>query len=466
MVPVAVLNVVGLTPSLMGDHAPRLCEHAREGGGVRMLRAQLPAVTCTSQATMLTGLLPREHGIVANGWFDRTLGEVQFWKQSNRLVAGEKVWDLARRTDPTFTCANLFWWFNMGSTADIAVTPRPQYRADGRKIPDCWTTPPDWRHELQRELGPFPLFRFWGPGADIRSTDWIAAAARRTAERFSPTLTLVYLPHLDYPLQKLGPEHDDIPRHLREIDRVCGQLIEFFRGRGARVLVVSEYGIRGVTGAALPNLALRDAGLLSTRDERGGEVLDPLQCGAFAVCDHQLAHVYVRDARQRERASEVLSGLPGVARVLDREDQRAAGLDHERSGDLVLESDPDSWFAYRYWREGHEPDFARTVDIHRKPGYDPCELFVDPAIAFPRAAVAWRLLKRSLGLRTLMDVIPLDETLVRGSHGRVEVERGLEPMLFGDGLEAFDPPELASTTGAPVISMTSVRDAILTAIFR
>lgn len=445
----------------MGSFAPRLSDHAREGGGVRTLRPFLPAVTCTSQACMLTGRTPAEHGIVGNGWFDRTLNEVHFWKQSNGLVAGDKVWDEAKRHEPNLRVANLFWWFNMGSTADVAVTPRPLYRADGRKIPDCWTMPPSWRDELQRELGPFPLFHFWGPGADIRSTDWIAAAAKRTAERFDPALSLVYLPHLDYPLQKLGPEHPEIARHVREIDRVCGSLIDFFRARGSRVLVVSEYGIAPVKRAVLPNLALRDAGLLVTRDEMGGEHLDVYASRAVAVADHQIAHVYVRDHVDVAAARAALDRLDGVARVLDRAAQREARIDHPRAGDLVLESTADTWFGYRYWADGREPDFARTVDIHKKPGYDPCELFIDPAIRMPRLAVAWRLFKRSLGFRTLLDVIPLDESLVRGSHGRIDVARGLDPVLFGDGLDAFDPP-----TNDPHLPITCVRDAILTALFR
>ncbi|MFO0827520.1 MAG: alkaline phosphatase family protein [Phycisphaerales bacterium] len=461
MVPVAVLNIVGLSPSLLGDAAPRLRELAREGGGVRLLRPPLPAVTCTSQASMLTGLDPSQHGIVGNGWFDRELQEVHFWKQSNRLVGGAKVWDRAREIDPAFTCANLFWWFNMASSADVAVTPRPQYRADGRKLPDCWTSPTSWRDELQADLGPFPLFRFWGPGADIRSTDWIAAAARRTAAKFNPTLSLVYLPHLDYPLQKLGPNHPEIYRHVREVDRVAGSLIDFYRSRGARVLVVSEYGIAEVRRAVEPNRSLKLAGLLAVRTEDNRQLLDPIASAAFAVCDHQLAHVYVSDPSRVEHAAEALRALPGVARVLDRHAQREFRIDHPRGGDLVLVSEPDAWFAYPYWDEGHEPDFARTVDIHRKPGYDPCELFLDPALTFPRLALAWRLFKRKLGFRTLLDVVPLDPGLVRGSHGRVDVARGLEPVLFGDGLDAFDPP-----TNDPLLAMTSVRDAILTALFR
>lgn len=459
MPPVAVLNIVALSPSLLNDDAPRLRDFARRTGGVRLLRPPLPAVTCTSQSSMLTGLDVRDHGIVANGWFDRDLQEVLFWKQSNRLVRGEKVWETARAADPRCTTANLFWWFNMYSSADVSVTPRPNYCADGRKIPDCYSHPPELRDELQASLGAFPLFRFWGPGADIRSTDWIAAAAMRTFERHAPRLSLVYLPHLDYPLQKLGPEHPEIRRHVREIDRVFGTLERFYAERGVRIVVVSEYGIVPTAGAIEPNRILREAGLLAVRTERGRELLDAGASEAFAVCDHQVAQVYVRSEARVPEVRELLRAVPGVEAVHDRAAQRELRIDHARSGELVAVSAADRWFAYPYWREGLEPDFARTVDIHRKPGYDPCELFVDPAIRLPGLAIAWRLAKRKLGFRTLLDIIPLDPSIVRGSHGRAEQPRGYEPVLFGEGLDAFDPP-----TQGNLLPMTSVRDAILTAL--
>jgi len=457
--PVAVLNIVALSPSLLNDDAPQLRDFARRSGGVRLLRPPLPAVTCTAQSSMLTGREVRDHGIVANGWFDRDLQEVHFWKQSNRLVRGPKIWDRLRELDPSATTANMFWWFNMYSSADLSVTPRPIYCADGRKLQDCYSHPPDLRDRLQESLGAFPLFRFWGPGADIRSTDWIAAATMAVHAAHAPTLTLAYLPHLDYPLQKLGPEHPEIRRHVREVDRVFGKLYRHFSERGVRVLVVSEYGIVPTTGAVEPNRALRAAGLLRVRRERGGELLDAGASDAFAVCDHQVAHVYVRDPGRIGEVASILRALPGVEQVYDASAQRALAVDHPRAGELLLVSAADRWFAYPYWSEGHEPDFARTVDIHRKPGYDPCELFIDPAIRLPALALGWRLAKRKLGFRTMLDVIPIDPSIVRGSHGRVAQARGFEPVLFGEGLDAFDPP-----TDGPFLPMTAVHDAILTAM--
>jgi predicted AlkP superfamily pyrophosphatase or phosphodiesterase len=414
-----VLNVVGLTPELIGEHTPHLRAFAA-AGALRPLRTITPAVTCSVQATLTTGLLPREHGIVANGWYFRDLSEVWLWRQSNRLVAGEKIWDTARRRDPSFTCAKLFWWYNMYSSADLSVTPRPQYLADGRKLPDIYAEPDALRTELQQRFGTFPLFSFWGPNADIVSTRWIADSARHVYDRYKPSLTLVYLPHLDYCLQKLGPGHTDIARHLREIDAVCGELIAHVQRDGARMIVHSEYGITDVRGPVHVNRALREAGLLRVREERGLELLDPGASAAFAVADHQIAHVYVQQPARVAEVKALLERLDGVERVLDESGKRDFGLDHVRSGELVALSRADRWFTYYYWLDdARAPDFARMVEIHRKPGYDPVELFVDPKLALPKLRIAAKLLRKALGFRMTMDVIPLDATLVRGSHGRL-----------------------------------------------
>ena len=436
-----VLDVVGLTPELLGDATPNLSRLSREGAR-RDLRTITPAVTCSVQSTFLTGTLPREHGIVANGWLFRDLAEVWLWRQSNALVAGEKVWEAARRRDPAFTVAKLFWWYNMYSSADCAVTPRPLYPADGRKIPDVYTEPEDLRTELNARLGPFPLFNFWGPNADITSTQWIARSAQHVFDARKPTLTLVYLPHLDYELQRVGPARTErIDRALREVDQVVGELCEHVRRAGARILVLSEYGITAVRDAVHINRALRRAGLLRVRHELGLEKLDAGASDAFAVADHQLAHVYVRRPDRVPEVKQLLEGLDGVDQVLDEESKRAFGLDHARSGELVAISRPDRWFSYYYWLDDEvAPDFARTVDIHRKPGYDPVELFLDPGLRFPKVRVGMRLLQKVLGFRYLMDVIPLDATLVRGSHGRItdRPEQGplvisTEPKLLPEG---------------------------------
>ena len=432
---VAILNVVGLTPHLLGDSTPNLVAFARRCGGIRSLIPDLPAVTSTVQASILTGTRPSEHGIVGNGWFDRDLHEVHFWKQSAALVQRPRLWDIARQRDPLVSTANLFWWNAMHSGADVTVTPRPVYCADGRKFPDIWTTPSAWREQLQSELGAFPLFHFWGPSADIRSTQWIARAAMLTVARFEPTITLVYLPHLDYPLQRLGGDaaNPHLRADLREIDDVFGVLLRFFDDRSIRVIVLSEYGIATVTRPVHLNRVLRSAGFLALRSERGLEHADIGASRAFAVCDHQVAHIRVAREGDKSAVAELLRSTPGVDHVLDDPAKQAAGIAHRRAGDLVAIAAGDSWFAYPWWNDDAlAPDYARTVDIHRKPGYDPCELFLDPQQALPKVRIALRLLQRRLGQRALLDVIPLDASLVRGSHGRIEGAHALRPVLMVD----------------------------------
>jgi predicted AlkP superfamily pyrophosphatase or phosphodiesterase len=412
-----VLDVVGLTPALL-EHAPNIKALARRGG-MRPLTTVTPAVTTTVQSTFVTGALPREHGVVANGWYFRDLAEIWFWRQSNHLVAGEKLWDAAKRCDPSFTCAKLFWWYNMYASVDFSVTPRPMYPADGRKLPDIYTEPAELRNELQRELGQFPLFRFWGPTADSESTRWIGRCASRVFERCRPTLTLVYLPHLDYNLQRFGPNYEGIARDVAAVDEVCGELIHMAERAGAERVVLSEYGITPVSNPIHVNRALRQAGWLRVREEMGREQLDAGASEAFAVADHQIAHVYVARAELIPEVSKLLRSLNGVEHVLDGAGKRAMGLDHPRSGELVAISDARSWFTYYHFLDDDRaPDYARTVDIHRKPGYDPVELFVDPNLRLPKARIAARLAQKALGMRYLMDVISLDATLVRGSHGR------------------------------------------------
>jgi len=416
------------------------------------MRGVFPAVTCPVQSTILTGALPREHGIVANGWYFRDLAEVLFWRQSNALVGGEKVWEAARRLAPGTTCAKLFWWFNMHSSADFAVTPRPYYPADGRKIPGIYAQPTALERELNGRLGPFPLFRFWGPAAGLPSSEWIARCARLVLERHAPTLTLVYLPHLDYDFQRFGPGDPRSLAAVAAIDALAADLAGAWRERGAEVVLLSEYGIGAVGGFATPNRALREAGLLAVRETPHGEILDAGASRAFAVCDHQAAHVYVRDAADVEPVRSILERLPGVDAVLGEREKRAIGLDHPRSGELVLVAARDRWFAYPYWlHAARAPDFAPTVDIHRKPGYDPAELFLAPPAGRSKARALLRLLQSRLGMRTLFDVIPTDPSIVRGSHGRA-------PEDPEDGAV------FASTSPrgeSPSVEMTSVKERLL-----
>lgn len=441
----AVLNVVGLTPRLL-PHAPFLASWAQRGKTATMTPV-LPAVTCSMQSTLLTGVSPSEHGAVGNGWYVRDEGEIRFWRQSNRLVQREKIWEKARRLGiPDFTCANMFWWYNMYSSVDYAVTPRPMYPADGRKIPDVWTEPASLRSELDRTWGSFPLFEFWGPGTSIRSSEWIARASLHVDSRHNPTLTLIYLPHLDYVLQREGPEGPDVAGEVAQIDGICEELVTHYEAQGAAVLILSEYGITPASRSVSLNRMLRKEGFLRVREELGRELLDAGASRAFAVADHQIAHIYVNDRDALEEARALAAATSGVATVLHGEARAARGLDHPRAGDLVAVADPDAWFTYYYWLEDDRaPDFARTVDIHRKPGYDPCELFLDPALRSARLRAGFRLLQKKLGFRCLLDVIPLDPSLVKGSHGRLPDDPMDGPLVLSNRPELLPAPSLPAT---------------------
>ncbi|RUT04856.1 alkaline phosphatase family protein [Dulcicalothrix desertica PCC 7102] len=430
-----VINVVGLSSRLL-KYTPKLSQWAQRGQ-VTTINPVLPAVTCTAQATYLTGVLPNEHGVVANGWYFRSESEVKFWRQSNKLVQAPKIWDIARVNNPEFSCANLFWWYNMYSSVEYSVTPRPMYPADGRKLPDIYTQPSDWRFDLQKELGQFPLFNFWGPNTSIDSTRWIADSAKWTEEKSNPTLTLIYLPHLDYCLQKFGHDEKNIIKDLQEIDTVCSDLIDFYETRGAKVIVLSEYGITNVSKPIHINRVLREKGLLKVREELGREILDAGASKAFAVADHQLAHIYINDPECTSAVKDLLQSINGIGYILDDTAKKLHGLNHARSGELVAVANNDAWFTYYYWlNDNKAPDFARTVDIHRKPGYDPVELFIDPQIKFPKLKVGLKLLQKKLGFRYLMDVIPLDATLVKGSHGSIDVSPEDKPVFITQQLDS------------------------------
>lgn len=426
---IVVLDVVGLTPRLL-EHMPRLASLGSSGFRAP-LRTVFPAVTCPVQSSILTGLPPSGHGIVGNGWYFRDLGEVYLWRQHNALVAGEKVWEAARRAVPGYTAANLCWWYAMGMSTDITLTPRPVYHADGRKSPDCYTYPTSLRGRLTAELGRFPLFQYWGPGAGIESSEWIAAAARIVLSEEDPDLTLVYLPHLDYDLQRFGPDSPQARAAAREIDRVAGSLAEFALERGKVVLVLSEYGITAASRPVDINRLLRREGLLHVYEQDGMEYLDPWTSRAFAVADHQVAHVYVRDRRMTGEVKSLLEGVHGIDAVLDAEGKRAYGVDHPRSGELVAVAERDAWFTYYYWIEDERPpDFARTVEIHRKPGYDPAELFMDPKDPLVKLRAGLALAKKALGFRYVMNVVPLDPSPVRGSHGRLPEDEAEGPVVL------------------------------------
>jgi predicted AlkP superfamily pyrophosphatase or phosphodiesterase len=446
---VLVLDVVGLTQDLLPR--ARNLKALAERGFAAPMDGVLPGVTCTAQATLLTGALPREHGVVGNGWYFRELAEVALWRQSNHLVQGPQLFDELSRCTPPVTVANLFGWFNMYSAATWSVTPRPHYPADGRKIPDVYSEPAELGVELTRRLGTFPLFQFWGPAASIVSTRWIADAALDVIARHDPDLTFVYLPHLDYDLQRYGPADPAIGDEVAAVDAEAGKLIAVAEATGREVVALSEYGVVEVRGAVEVNRALRRAGFLAVRDTPFGELLDAGASRAFAVADHQIAHVYVRRPADLAAVRALLAKLEGVDLVLDEEGKRTHGLDHPRSGELVLVSAADRFFAYHYWLDDRRaPDFARTVDIHRKPGYDPGELLFDPDRRALRLTLALTLLKRKLGFRSLLKAISTKPGLVRGSHGRLPARAGEAPLFISS----------SKADASDRVAMTSVKERL------
>lgn len=457
-----VLNVVGMSASLVGGNTPRIADFAHRGSQATILPA-FPAVTCTAQSNYLTGQLPTAHGIVGNGWYNRELAEVHFWKQSNNLVHGPKIWDELRTQIPRFTCAKLFWWYNMYSSADYSITPRPMYPADGRKVFDIYTWPFSIRTEIKKELGEFPFPTFWGPAAGVDTPQgsadavsrWIAASAKWIEQKYQPTLSLVYLPHLDYNLQRLGPGHPNIARDLQQIDAIVGDLIAFFQSRSVRVVLLSEYGISSVDTPVHLNRLFRQRGWLAIKEELGLEMLDAGASKVFAVADHQVAHIYLNEPALQNEVRHLLESRNDVQHVLGSTEKAQLGIDHPRAGDLIAVSTGNAWFTYYYWLDDKAaPDFARCVDIHRKPGYDPAELFLDPKISLVKARIMWRLLQKKLGFRMLMDVIPLEATLVRGSHGRRPTDANEHPVLLLDSPDALSKAQLDSTEVYSVIRQT------------
>jgi predicted AlkP superfamily pyrophosphatase or phosphodiesterase len=455
----AVLNVVGLTESLLGERTPGITAFRKRGAVVNLAPA-FPAVTTTAQSNYLTGTQPAQHGIVGNGWYDRDLAEVQFWKQSNKLVRGRKLWDELRARDHTFTCAKLFWWYNMYSTADWSITPRPMYPADGRKVFDIYSWPYSIRNDIKHDLGEFPFPGFWGPNAGVQSpvgqpdcaSRWIAESAKWIEKRFQPTLNLVYLPHLDYNLQRLGPQHPDIGRDLLMIDDLVGELILYFQKRKVQVILLSEYGISPVDKAIHLNRLFREQGWLTVKEELGLELLDAGASRVFAVADHQVAHIYVNDTALLNQVRSAVEFTPGVAAVLAEKEKTAAVINHPRAGDLIAVAKENAWFTYYYWLDdARAPDFARCVDIHRKPGYDPVELFLDPKLRVPKLKIAGKLLKKKLGFRMLMDVVPLDASLVKGSHGCRPANPADWPVLITERHDLLPAHELDSTAAYDII---------------
>ena len=350
--------------------------------------ACVPGVTCSAQAAFRTGAAASTHGMVANGLYRRDLGRVMFWEQSAGLVGGERIWKDFRAGGARV--AMLFWQQSMGESADIIVTPAPIHKHHGGMIQDCYTRPVGLYRKLCEHIGgPFKLRHYWGPMASVKAGHWIADATLAICgdRALAPDLCLTYLPTLDYDLQRYGPDGPRAAKAADALEAQLGRLMDGARRCDYEVLVFGDYAISPVSGpAVLPNRALLGAGLLETREVKG--MLYPVlpASRAVAVCDHQIAHVYVSDPPDVATAADALRALDGIETVLDAEAMAASGLGHPNSGELLAVASEGRWLGYQWWTDSKQaPDYARHVDIHNKPGFDPCELFFGwPPISISR----------------------------------------------------------------------------------
>lgn len=408
---VVLLSIPGLRQVDL-PHMPHLTgilEHATP------IRPSFPCVTWPVQTNMLTGRLPREHGVVANGFYWRDTRQVEMWTAWNERIQAPQIWDVLAAHRPDCRSAAWFPMLSKGCGADYVCMPAPVHHPDGSESLWCYTQPAEYYGLLRDALGHFPLQNFWGPLANIASTGWIVDAAVLAARQQHPDFFYIYLPHLDYAAQKDGPDSARARAAVSELDGVLARLLdgfaEAYRGRDLVWLAASEYVIQPVQHVSYPNRVLRDAGWLQVRSDDGRDMLDFERSAAWALVDHQFSHIFVRDddLGLRVAIAQRLAAEPGIAEVLVGDELAKYGLDHPRAGDVVAISESTSWQAYYWWwDEQRAPAFARTVDIHRKPGYDPVELFFDPSTKG----------------------IPLDASLVRGSHGAPVTESGQRGVLL------------------------------------
>lgn len=443
---ICLVNVVGLTPELIDERTPVLQALTEAGGSssVRPLEGVSPAVTLTAQASILTGSTPSEHGIVANGWLYDTQ-EIRVWQQARQLVQDEMIYEATNEEfGDSFTTALIFSWFSQGAlAADYRVIPKPWYGSDGSKEFDIHGAPGSYVQDLTDDLGKFPFSTFWGPKSGPAATEWIAQATAKTLRERRPNLTITYLPLLDYPFQKYGPDHRASREALSTVDEYIGHLRNAAVETNTNLVIFSEYGITPVSRPVHLNRLFREQGWLSVRYGPFGEQLDVHQSEVFATADHQIAHVYVRKSEHIPVVKDLLSDVTGVGDIWGRKEQAAHGLDHPRAGDLVALAEPDAWFTYYFWfNDDRAPDYARTVAIHDKPGYDPVEMFIDSDIEFPKLKAGLTLAKKKLGFRYKMDLTPLDASLVKGSHGLPPSSPEKGPVLLSPDLPLPEEPTM------------------------
>ncbi len=333
-----------------------------------------PALTCPVQASFKTATPSSGHGIVANGFFFEELYKPLFWEQNSKLIQGERIWEKMQLQGKRN--AVLFWQQSLGDDSDIVLSPAPVHKHHGGMIQDCYDLPRGLYPKLKEKCGGFNLMHYWGPLASDKSTKWIVKATVEVMKTEAPDLLFTYLPHLDYELQKSGPGSSASAKAFCCVEEQLRKLLHEAKLAGYESVVFGDYAIMDVSRVVYPNRILREAGLLRFREIKQMLYPDYYNSDALAIADHQVAHVKIFDPSQKEKVREQFSNVPGIAQVIDGEEQGEYGAGHNRAGELILVSEPDSWFSYQWWdKRGQAPDYATHVDIHNKPGYDPCELF-------------------------------------------------------------------------------------------
>jgi predicted AlkP superfamily pyrophosphatase or phosphodiesterase len=402
-----VLDIVGLSKKQYDQIKPQNISKILENGSVSSFQPSFPAVTCSVQASIFSGTYPSEHGIISNGYYDQILKHVSFWEQSSNLVNSPRIWDKLKQNMPDFKSGLLFLQNSLYANSDVVITPKPIH-LDDKMIMWCYSKPENFYEKITESLGTFDLKSYWGPFSSIKSSNWIINSAKKTLETHKPDLLIVYLPHLDYTSQKFGPDSDEFKESVIELDNLLGDFSLFLNQEFKdeyEIMVLSEYTFNSVNKSISPNLILRQNGLLSTRRIEGKDYIDYELSKAFAMVDHQIAHIYINPGHEDE-VYEVLKNK-NIGTILDLKLQKELKINHPKSGDLILCADSNSWFNYYWWDNiEHAPDFTFSVDIHRKPGYDPLELFFD----FKTKHISH------------------DTSLIKGSHGLIPTDDNL-PLI-------------------------------------
>ncbi|HEX5904861.1 MAG TPA: nucleotide pyrophosphatase/phosphodiesterase family protein [Candidatus Nitrosocosmicus sp.] len=457
-----ILDIVGLDVSHLDSRSPscpNILDLIAKDGDFGLMTPVFPAVTCTVQSSITTGKYPQEHGIISNGMFDKENLQTLFWEQSTNLVQSQKAWDVIKEQNSKLKTAMLFWQNSLYTNNDIVISPRPIHLETGQMDLWCYSKPVNYYETIMDKLGEFNLMNYWGPFASIKSTEWIAKSVQYTIENEKPNLLYAYFPQLDYSAQKYGKSSVQVQDDLRKVDNCIGSIIESTKKSGifdqTQFLLLSEYSFNDVNGAIPINRILRDKELLKVRTIKNKEYIDYEYSDAFAMVDHQVAHIYLNKFGKSKInvIKKILEEVSGIEKICDDVEKSNLHINHNRSGDLIAIADRDKWFSYYWWYEeetttnnlsGKEsenpiqtdkaPTFTKTVDIHRKPGYDPLDLYIDSQ-------------RKS---------ISTDVSLIKGSHGRpYNLETGEGLSVFASN-KKIDNISLEKYNGYSIISCLDI----------